>query len=64
LAQALTVSRVERFKQDGLLGELVEILNESNLVEEERSLIEKNLKKFAESLDVIVADLQAGRTSL
>ncbi len=64
LAQALTVSRVERFKQERLLGEIVQILNESNLGEEESALIEKNLQKFAESLDAIVADLQAGRTSL
>lgn len=64
LAQALTVSRVERFKQERLLGELVKILNESNLGEEEKALIEKNLKKLGESLDAIVADLQAVRTSL
>jgi hypothetical protein len=64
LAKALTISRVERFKQERLLGELVKILNESNLGEEEKALIEKNLKNLGESLDVIVADLQAGRTSL
>ncbi|HIK28257.1 MAG: hypothetical protein N3E45_01465 [Oscillatoriaceae bacterium SKW80] len=64
LAQILTVARLEKFKQDKLLPEMVAIFNNSNLSENIKPIIEKQLNKFAISIDDIVLDLRTGKIPL
>ncbi len=64
LAQLLTVARVEKFKQDKLLPDVVAIFNDSNLSETIKPKIEKEVKKLGLSLDEIVADFRAGKVPL
>lgn len=64
LGQLLSLSRVEKFKQDRLLQEIVALVQEAGISEDNKAVIEKELNKFAHSLETIVADLRAERTSL
>lgn len=64
LAQVLTVARLEKFKQDKLLPEIVAIFNNSELSENIKPIIEKELNKLALSLDEIVLDFRTGKIPL
>ncbi|MBD1939441.1 hypothetical protein [Microcoleus sp. FACHB-68] len=64
LAQLLSLARVEKFKQDRLLQEIGSLVREAGISEDSKALVEKELNKFAQSLETIVADLKAERTTL
>lgn len=64
LAQMISYARVEKFKQENLLQQIVEIYQDSELADENKRPLQKEFAKLGESFDEILADFKAQRTTL
>lgn len=64
LAQMISYARVERFKQQNLLQQIVGIYQDSELADENKAPIQKEFVKLGENFDEILADFKAQRTTL
>ncbi|MBW4682768.1 MAG: hypothetical protein KME19_22145 [Microcoleus vaginatus WJT46-NPBG5] len=64
LAHILSISRVQKFKQDRLLEKIVAVVTEADISEDKKTIFEKELNKFDQSLEEIVADLRSATTTL